>query len=76
VEYAAIYTAMEHRNPPIRLSKRELMEYCKSMQYLAPGVVFARENTVEIDRRPDLIMKDIRAVIDVYPEGERVNIKL
>jgi len=71
IEYAAVMTAMEYRNPPIRLSKQELTEHCKAMQVMTPGVVFARETTVEIRRRPDLVLKDIQNSIDEYPEEER-----
>jgi len=71
VEYAAVYTALEFREPPIKIPGQELIECCKAMQVMAPGVVFARENTVEIDRRPDLVLEDIRAAISSYPEEER-----
>ena len=46
------------------------------MQFMARGVVFARDNTVEIDRRPDLILDDIRAAVGEYPEEERKTIKI
>jgi len=71
VEYSAVMTALEYRNPPINISKKDLIDCCRSMQMIARGVVFARENTVEIDRRPDLILEDIRAAIGQYPETER-----
>lgn len=71
VEYSAVMTALEYREPPIDISKKELIECCRSMQAMAHGVVFARDNTVEIDRRPDLILEDIRAALREYPEDER-----
>ena len=71
VEYSAVMTALEYRDPPINISKKDLVECCRSMQVMARGVVFARENTVEIDRRPDLILEDIRASVGEYPEDER-----
>jgi hypothetical protein len=71
VEYAAVMTAMEYRKPPIQMSKQDLIKHCKAMQAMAPGVVFAREITVEIRRRPDLVIKDIQDSIDEYPEEER-----
>jgi hypothetical protein len=46
-----------YRNPPVNISKSDLISCCKAMQVMARGVVFARENTVEIDRRPDLILQ-------------------
>jgi len=74
VEYAAVMTAMEYRDPPIQMSKQELIKHCKAMQAMAPAVVFARETTVEIRRRPDLVLKDIQDSIDEYPEEERKTI--
>ena len=76
VEYAAVVTAMDFLNPPVRISKEDLVACCKAMQVMAQGVVFARENTVEIDRRPDLVLDDIRAAISRYPENERRRIKI
>ncbi len=74
IEYAAVMTAMEYRDPPIKISKQELKEHCKAMQAMAPGIVFARETNVEIRRRPDLVLKDIQDSIDEYPEDERKTI--
>jgi hypothetical protein len=74
IEYAAVMTALEYRKPPIKISKQEIIEYCKAMQAMAPGVVFARETTVEIRRRPDLVLKGIQDSIDEYPEEERKTI--
>lgn len=76
VEYSAVMTALEYRNPPVNISKKDLMECCKSMQVMARGVVFARENTVEIDRRPDLILEDIKAAVEQYPEDEKRTIHI
>jgi hypothetical protein len=76
IEYSAVMTALEYRNPPIKISKKDLIECCRSMQFMARGVVFARENTVEIDRRPDLILEDIRAAVREYPEEERRTIHI
>jgi hypothetical protein len=71
VEYAAVVTELRHRPVPIRMKKPELTECCKAMQVMARGVVFARENTVEIDRRPDLILEDIRAAVGDLPNLEK-----
>lgn len=76
VEYASVMTALEYRDPPIRISKSELVECCRSMQVMARGVVSAHENTVEIDRRPDLILEDIKAAVSEYPEDERITIHI
>jgi len=76
VEYAAVVAELRHRTPSVRMSKSDLIECCKAMQVLASGVVFARANTVEIDRRPDLILEDIRAAVGKYPEEERRTIRI
>ena len=76
IEYSAVQTALEYRNPPINISKEDLINCCRSMQVMARGDVFARENTVEIDRRPDLILEDIKAAVDEYPEEERRTIHI
>ncbi|MCK9399728.1 MAG: ATP-binding protein [Bacteroidales bacterium] len=76
VEYAAVITELRHCTPAIRMNKQDLIECCKAMQVMARGVVFARENTVEIDRRPDLILEDIRAAVGEYPEEERRTIHI
>nr|VFJ64197.1 MAG: Restriction endonuclease [Candidatus Kentron sp. FW] len=76
VEYSAVMTALEYRNPPITISKTDLIECCKAMQVMARDAVFAHENAVDIERRPDLILEDIRAAIDEYPEEERGTIKI
>lgn len=76
VEYAAVITELRHRAQPVRMNKQDLIECCKSMQGMARGVVFARANTVEIDRRPDLILEDIKAAVGEYPEEERRTIHI
>ena len=76
IEYAAVMTAMEFLYPDTQLSKQELIEHCKAMQIMAPGIVFARDTTIEIRRRPDLVLRDIQDAIDEYPEEERKTIKL
>ena len=75
VEYSAVTTELRHNNPPIKISKADLKECCKGMQAMARNVVFARENTVEIDRRPDLILNDIQTVVGEYSK-KRKTIKL
>jgi hypothetical protein len=74
VEYAAVVTALEYRTPPIRITKQELIDCCKAMQVIAMNVIFARDGTVELNRRPDLVIEDIRVAIKDYPENERKTI--
>ena len=74
VEYAAVIVELRHRTPSVKMEKQELIECCKAMQVMARDVVFAREKTIEIDRRPDLILKDIKIAVGEYPEEERKTI--
>jgi hypothetical protein len=74
VEYQAVCVELQHREPPVIISKSDLIGCCKAMQFMANGVVFAHENTVEIERRPDLILEDIQTTIDDYPDEERETI--
>ena len=76
VEYSAVTTELRHCDPPVRISKNDLKDCCKAMQFMARGVVFARDNSVEIDRRPDLILEDFRAAVGEDPEEERKTIKI
>jgi hypothetical protein len=76
VEYAAVVTALEYRKPPIKLHKKTVIDCCKAMQFMAQRVLYARENTVELYRRPDLVLDDIRAAVGEYPEEERKTIKI
>ena len=72
VEYSAVTTELRHNNPPIKISRADLKECCKGMQVMARNVVFARENTVEIDRRPDLILDDIQMAVGDYSEKRKI----
>lgn len=63
VEYPAVINELRHLDPPISMLKKELIDCCKAMQVMARDVVFARNNSVEIDRRPDLILDDIRIAV-------------
>lgn len=76
VEYASVVTELRHRTPPVKMSKAELIECCKAMQVLASGAFFSRENTVEINRRPDLVLQDIQTAVGQYPETERRTIHI
>jgi hypothetical protein len=76
VEYSSVVTALEYREPPIKITKQQLIECCQSMQVMATNVLYARENTVELERRPDLVLQDIQVALDNYPEEERKTIIL
>jgi hypothetical protein len=63
IEYSSVSTALEYRTPKVKLPTASVIEYCKAMAVIVPGAVFARERTVEINRRPDLILHDIQMAI-------------
>lgn len=69
VEYAAICTVLEYKG--IDLKKSVLIECCKAIQVMSKGGLYARDNSVEIDRRPDLILNDIRAAVSDFPDEEK-----
>lgn len=75
VAYPAIYTALEYKKG-IRLSGSDLKECCKAIQVMSAGGLYAREDSVEIDRRPDLILADIRTAVHEYPEAEQEKLKI
>jgi hypothetical protein len=58
------------------MDKKDLIECCRAMQVMARGVVFAREKSVEIDRRPDLILNDIQAAVGEYLDQEKRTIDI
>jgi len=76
VEYAAVQNELGHRDPKISITKPQLKECCRSIAVMAKDVVAARENTVELYRRPDLILQDIHEALGNYPEEDRKLIQL
>lgn len=76
VEYAAIIAEMRHINPPIKMSKNELIECCRAMQVIVPDSVYAEKDIVHIERRADLILEDMKKAIADYPEEERKHIHI
>jgi len=76
VEYAAVIVELRHSINSIQMTKRDLIDCCKAMQVMASGLVFAHENTIEIDRRPDLILEDIKAAVCEYQDEERRLIRI
>lgn len=76
VEYSAIQRDLTRREPPVIMMKAEIIELCKAMHVLARGVVYAWERNIEINRRPDLILADIRAAVSEYPDEERKTIHI
>jgi hypothetical protein len=73
VEYGHIQTRLRLEKN-IKLEKEEIKELCQALSKIAPGYVFARNNTVEIMQRPDKILEAIRSIIREYPEKEQETI--
>jgi hypothetical protein len=76
IRYQTVSREMTHLTPPIMVDTKDVKDCCSAMAVMAKGVVFARNETVEISRRPDLILEDIRSSLDNYPEDEKLKIVL
>ena len=69
VEFAAVTTALRLEKQ-ITLPKSELINLCKSMEQMAREIV-VRENTVELNQRPDKIIETAGDTLQQFPEEER-----
>jgi hypothetical protein len=69
VEFAAVTTALRFQKQ-INLTKPELINLCKAMEQMAREVV-VRENTVELNQRPDKIIETAGDTLQQFPEEER-----
>ena len=69
VEFAAVTTALRLQKD-IKLTKPELVNLCKAMEQMAREVV-VRENTVELNQRPDKIIETAGDTLQQFPEEER-----
>ena len=69
VEYVAVTTLLRHKLS-ITLTKSELIECCKAMELMAPGLIAARANAVEVDIRPDIIMQHISTELENNSKSE------
>lgn len=76
VEYSALTNELTHLDSPINISKSQAIDICRALNSMTRGGVFARDNTVEITRRPDLILDEIRDDVQKYPDGEKRRIKI
>jgi hypothetical protein len=69
VEFSAVTTALRiERN--FTISKPELINLCKAMEQMAREVV-VRDNTVELNQRPDKIIETAGDTLQHFPEEER-----
>ncbi len=69
VEFSAVTTALRIKKK-IQLQKSELINLCKAMEQMAREVV-VRENTVELNQRPDKIIETAGDTLQQFPEEER-----
>jgi Holliday junction resolvase len=69
VEFSAVTTALRMAKS-IQISKSELTNLCKAMEQMAREVV-VRENTVELNQRPDKIIETAGDTLQQFPEDER-----
>lgn len=76
VEYAGLAVALQMGAKPLSISKTELMDICAAISRMAPEMMTARKNSVELSQRPDRVMALIGSVIQEYPEEETKGIQL
>lgn len=69
VEFAAVTTTLRLQKQ-ITLTKPELINLCKAMEQMAREVV-VRDNTVELNQRPDKIIETAGDTLQQFPEEER-----
>lgn len=72
VKYPALKVALTHRTPAIKYETDEaLVEICKTMAQIAPGSVYASQETVELDQSADNAIAEIEAAPKGYPPDEQ-----
>ena len=71
VKYSNVQTHLRI-SMSVRLPEPELIGLCKTLSRMVPEYVFARERTVEISTRPDIILDTIRFTMRDYPADEKV----
>ncbi len=76
VEYSGLAVALQKGSKPLNISKAELMEICGAISKMAPEMMAARKNSVELSQRPDRVMALIGSVIEEYPEDETKGIQI
>ncbi len=70
VEYSGLAVALQKGSKPLNIAKVELIEICRAMSRMAPQMLGARTNSVELSQRPDKVLALIGSVLDEYPEEE------
>ena len=75
VEYSGLAVALQKGNKKLNISKADLCQTCLAISRLAPEMIAARRNSVELSQRPDRVMALIGSVIQEYPEEETAGIQ-
>ncbi len=73
VEYSSVATHLRLKKS-VNIDKADIMELCKALAMMAPGLIFARESYVDLTTRPDKVLEAVRSTIGSYPEDERKRI--
>lgn len=77
VEYSGLAVALQKSSiKPLTLSKNELQDLCIAMSRMAPQMIAARQNSVELSQKPDKVIALIGSAIAEYPEDEIKGIKI
>ena len=72
VNYSALRVELSHMTPPVEYETDEaLFELCRGMAQMAPGAMFARPDTVELDQSTENVVAAIEAAMQHYPPDER-----
>ena len=72
VDYSGLRVALWHMTPPVEYETDErLSELCKGMAQMAPGSMFAGDNTVELDQSAENVVNAIEAAMQDYPVDEQ-----
>jgi len=53
-----------------------LFEICKAISRMAPEMMSARKNSVELSQKPERVMALIGSVIEEYPEEETTGVQI
>lgn len=64
IEYGSIVTGLRIRNQ-IQITRTDLEAECKALARMAPGHIFASNNSVELGQRPDIVLKIIGSIIQL-----------
>jgi hypothetical protein len=69
VEFASVQTSLRLKRD-IKLTKNEVIHLCKTMEQMAREVV-VRDSTVELNQKPDNIIKTAEDTLKEFPDKEQ-----